>query len=139
MKLINITPLLVVAVSLISNLSVSANENSDQVNAFMKNLRHLGTGEKPVKGAAKKEKKVKGDSADNKEKMSPKVKSDSDKKKGQGVKGESNGKEENEGSNTTPKTKPPKVSESKTKKPSKVFESDYPSNLVSLVPTEVPV
>jgi hypothetical protein len=139
MKLINITSLLVVAViSFLSSVAVSATEHSDEVNFFIKNLRHLSTGEKPVKGAAKKEKKVKGDSAD-KDKLSPKVKDDSDKKKGKGVKGESSGKEENESSSKAPKTKPPKEPESKTKKPSEVFESDYPSSLVSNAPTEVPV
>lgn len=141
MKLINVTSLLVVAVvSFLSSVTVSATEHANEVNAIIKNLRHLATGEKPVKGAAKseekKEKKIKGDTADKKEKMSPKVKEESDKKKEKGVKGESSSKG---GGSETPKTNPPKVTESKTKKPTEVFESDYPSSLVSDAPTAVPV
>ena len=143
MKLINITTLLVAAaISHLSSAAVSNNERSDEVNLLIKNLRHLGTGEKPVKGdtSTKKEKKLKGDGADMKEKLPPKVKGDSDKKKEKGVKGESSGKEEKEGpSSKAPKTYEPKEKESKTKKPSEMFPSDYPSNLMSDVPTEVPV
>ena len=134
MKLVNITSLLVVAaISFLSSFTVSAVERSDEVNILTKNLRHLGTGEKPIKGAAKKEKKVKGDATD-KEKLPPKIKGGGDKTKEKGVKGE-----ESEGSSKASKTKPPKVPESKTKKPSEVFESDYPSTVVSDVPSEVPV
>ena len=52
MKVINITSLLVVAaISFLSNVAVSATEHSDEVtNAVLTNLRHLATGEKPVKG-----------------------------------------------------------------------------------------
>lgn len=136
MKIINITSLFMVAVvSFLSNVEVTASEHSDEMKLFIKNLRHLGVGEKSVKGAAvkgeKKEKKVKGEMTEKKEKMPPKVKEESDKKKEKGVKGESNEKESQVKATKAPKENKPK----ETKDPSNVLASDFPSG----APTEVPV
>ena len=150
MKIISVTSLLVVvASSILSNVAASTTEQSNDVSALLKNLRHLGTGGKQVKGEAKKDKKVKGDAVEKKEKMPPKVKGETDKKKEKAVKGESSGKEESEGgakggseggAAKTPSTKAPKSEKpEKTKSPKKMLESDYPSIVPSVVPAAVPV
>jgi hypothetical protein len=131
MKLYSLIPF-AVAHCLLQTASISATESSDGINVPSKNLRRLGTGERPITGA-KKEKKIKGD-AETKEKLPPKKK-DAEKNMEKGVKGESIGKEG--GKVKVPKTKAPK--ESTTPEPSDFMESDVPSDISSFSPSIVPL